>query len=95
MHGSIILRLRRSESSSGGSYISLSYLGLGIEREEITCLCSSTAKGSGEEQILLWVQYIIHKRKSEKKANLKARLHVFPLFSYKSHGFNYFFVFFP
>lgn len=61
----------------------------------MTCLCSSTAKGSGEEQILLWVQYIIHK-KSEKKANLKARLHVFPLLSYKkSHGFNYFFVFFP
>lgn len=71
--------MRRSESSSGGSYVSLSYLGLGIEREEIAVEEQRRVKGSGEEQILLWVQYIIRKRKSEKKANLKARLHVFPL----------------
>lgn len=38
---------------------------------------TKTSKGSAKKGILLWVQYILHKRMSERKANLKARLCIF------------------
>lgn len=62
----------------GRSYKSLSYLGLGVKREEIAVKKQSHLKGSTEKGMLLWVQHMLHK-KSERKANLKARLHIFSL----------------
>lgn len=55
------------------------YLRLGVKREEIAVKKQRHLKGSAEKGILLWVQYILHKRKSERIANLKTRLCIFSL----------------